>query len=184
MKIYCDTDSLLNNVERHREQNDARRELEAIKDLLGRRHTDTLKICRSRLALRELERTPDQDQRARLRADYENLEQIPQDERVYGFNNEIDRHGCSSCYPLVSDVQDEKICLELQAHGIGRGDAQHITQAVCNKCEVFLTRDVDSIISQRLWIEERFPGLRVRLPTELLEELRLGGHLGCRPVHE
>src|SRR5438270_37118 len=95
MKIYCDTDSLLNNVERHREQNDARRELEAIKDLLGRRHTDTLKICRSRVALRELERTPDQDQRARLRADYENLEQIPQDERVYGFNNEIDRHGCS-----------------------------------------------------------------------------------------
>jgi hypothetical protein len=184
MKIYCDTDTLLNNVERHREQNQVQRELEALKELLGRRQSCALTIYRSRVALRELERTPNQDQRARLRADCESLAQIPQDERVYGFNNEIDLHGCSSCYPLVSDVQDEAICHELQTHGISLGDAQQITQAVCNTCDVFLTRGKESIISQRPWIEERFPGLRVRLPTELLEETRSGRHLGCRPVHE
>ena len=173
MKLYCDTDTLLHNIQRHGDQNDVRREMEGLEELLQRRRTGTLTIYRSRVVLRELERTADEDQRARLRADYESLEQIPQDERVLGFNNVIDLHGCSSCYPLVSDVQDEAICSELQAHGIDLGDAQHITQAVCNNCDVFLTRDEGTIISQRAWIEERFPGLKVRRPSELLDELAL-----------
>jgi len=137
-----------------------------------RRHTGTLTIYWPRVALRKLERTSNQEQRARLRAEYENLEQIPQDESVYDFNNEVDLYGCSSSYPLISDDQDESIRRELEAQGIDPGDAQHITQAVCNNCDVFLTRDGDSIISQRHWIEECSPGLIVRRPTELLEELR------------
>jgi hypothetical protein len=48
---------------------------------------------------------------------------------------------------------------------------KHITQAVCNDCDVLLTRDVKSIITpHREWLEKRFPKLKVRLPSELLAE--------------
>ena len=60
-------------------------------------------------------------------------------------------------YPLISDIQDEPICKELEQHGLQRRDAQHITQAVCNECDIFLTRDAKTIIRPyRDWLEGRF----------------------------
>jgi hypothetical protein len=73
----------------------------------------------------------------------------------------------------MSDVQDDALCQELEQRGLGRTDAQHITQAVCNACDVFLTRDRKTIINpHRAWLESRFPGLKIRLPSELVAELR------------
>jgi len=43
--------------------------------------------------------------------------------------------------PPVSDVQDKKILAELQSFGLKRKYAAHITQAACNDCAAFLTRD-------------------------------------------
>ena len=44
-----------------------------------------------------------------------------------------------------------------RSRGLDRRDAQNITQAICNKCEVFPTRDVKTIMRRhRDWIEERF----------------------------
>jgi len=54
--------------------------------------------------------------------------------------------------------------------GLKQRDAEHLTQAVCNNCAVFLTRD-KRIISGRQWLEERFPGLKIRLPSELIADL-------------
>jgi hypothetical protein len=74
---------------------------------------------------------------------------------------------------LVSDVQDEKILAELQGYGLSRRDAEHITQAGCNGCEVFLTRDRALLLKFRPFIEARFPQLRVLQPSQLEVELAL-----------
>jgi len=77
---------------------------------------------------------------------------------------------------MISDVQDEAIRSELIAHGLEQRDAENITQAVCNDCDVFLTRDERTIINpQRAWLEQRFPKLKVWLPSELLTFIQNGG---------
>jgi hypothetical protein len=51
-------------------------------------------------------------------------------------------------------------------------DAQHLTQAICNKCDVFLTRDVKTIIKPAgRWLEQEYPPLRVRLPSQVVAEI-------------
>jgi hypothetical protein len=172
MKVYCDTNALFHNISRHKEEPNAQRELDALEQLLQRRQAGTPTMFRSRVDLRELEETKDQSQREKLRLDYESLEQIPNDEKHYASNVQTDQHGGTIANPLVSDVQNESICRELLEGGLERRDAQHITQALCNDCDVFLTRDVDTIIRpHRKWLETQFPSLKIRLPTELLEEL-------------
>jgi hypothetical protein len=49
--------------------------------------------------------------------------------------------------------------------GLTRKDAEHLTQAICNHSDVFLTRDEKSIIKHRAKIEARFP-IKVRKPSE------------------
>ena len=149
-------------------------------------------MLRSRVALRELEETPGPEKRQKLRADYEALDQVPNDEKVMGFHSQADRRG-SSAYPLVSDVQDEKICDEIlrrltecfpaaneKRKRRMRRDAQHITQAVCNGCDVFLTRDCETIIKPiGQWLEQRFPPLRIRRPSVLVAEIDNGQPLAA-----
>jgi hypothetical protein len=73
---------------------------------------------------------------------------------------------------LIADCQDETLRRELLEHGLEPNDAEHLTQAVCNDCGVFLTRDEATIINpHRQWLEQRFPNLKIRLPSELLNEL-------------
>jgi hypothetical protein len=87
-------------------------------------------------------------------------------------NNQSDQYGGSISYPLVADCQDETHRRELLEHGVESNDAEHLTQAVCNAFEVFLTRDEATIIKpHRQWLERRFPNLKIRLPSELLNEL-------------
>ena len=52
-----------------------------------------------------------------------------------------------------------------------RRDAQHLTQAICNECDVFLTRDVNSIINHRDKIESQFPSIKIMKPSELLRRV-------------
>ncbi len=126
----------------------------------------------SRVVLRELMNTTKQTQRDYLIVDYQALEPIPKDEKLLGFHTQADQYGGFITNPLISDVQDERLREELTQHGLKLRDAEHITQAVCNGCDVFLTRDERTIINpHRVWLETRFPTLKVRLPSELLEEL-------------
>ena len=57
--------------------------------------------------------------------------------------------------------------------GLEQRDAENITQAVCNDCDVFLTRD-KGIIKHCEWLEQRFSKLKVWLPSELLAFIRTG----------
>jgi hypothetical protein len=165
VNIYCDTNTLFNNI------NNEPTEQAAIKRLLAARLSGIV-MYRSLVDLREVMDTVEVMKRRSLVADYEQLKPITKDEKVYGFHGQADQYGGFVSNPLVSDVQDEAVCRELEQRGLERRDAQHITQAVCNDCDVFLTRDRKTIISpHRSWLENRFPRLKIRLPSELATEL-------------
>ena len=165
MKIYCDTSTLPHNIG-HADQK-SQVELAALKQL-----AEKCSMFGSLVVLRELMNTTKQPQQNKLIVDYKALEPIPKDERVHGFHTQTDQYGGCVTYPLISDVQDETLRNELIQRGLDLRDAEHITQAVCNGCDVFLTRDERTIIKpHRRWLEARFPALKVRLPSELLEEL-------------
>jgi hypothetical protein len=162
MRIYCDTNTLLSNT-----NNDAV-EFSALGHLLDAHRSGKIRMYRSLVDLREVMGTTNIRQREKLLSDYEELQPIPADERVYGFSTQNDQYGGFASVPLVSDVQDEAICARLELRGLDRRDAQHITQAICTGCDVFLTRDRRTIIEPHgTWIEAQFPPLKVRLPSEV-----------------
>ena len=174
--IYCDTNTLLNNIKRHQEPK-TRQELLALQQLLALRVAGSIKMVRSRVALRELEKPSDPDLMAKLRADYEMLDQIALDEKVLGFNNQWDRFG-GITHPLISDVQDDALREELVQYGFDRPDAEHLTQAASNNCDVFLTRD-GGIVRHKEWLLARL-SLRILRPSELLSALTWGADRGHR----
>jgi hypothetical protein len=140
VKIYCDTDTLFSNIKRHEHQAKEQVELDALEKLFAFHRAGKVVLLRSLGNLRELEKTEDVPQRQRLRADYENLPALPKDERFYGVESLITDPYYGNVYnPLVSDVQDEAMLLELKNRGLKQGDAQLITQAVCNDCDIFIT---------------------------------------------
>jgi hypothetical protein len=165
MKIYVETSCLRSNI-RHPDPK-SQKELAALEQLAER-----YSLFGSRLDLREVEATVKKDQRDSLILDYNALEPIPKDEKFLGSNSVSDQYGGSISNPLVADCQDETLRRELLGHGLEPKDAEHLTQAVCNDCGVFLTRDEATIINpHRQWLEQRFPSLKIRLPSELLNEL-------------
>jgi hypothetical protein len=166
MKIYVETSCLRSNVSRHSDAK-SQRELDALEQL-----AEEYSLFGSRLTLREAMATADVSQRDSLMIDHKGLQPIPNDERLLGYNTQSDPYGGFVCHPLVQDCQDEMLRKELMANGLQAKDAEHIVQAHCNGCGVFLTRDEDTIINpHREWLERRFPNLRIRLPSELLNDL-------------
>ena len=116
--------------------------------------------------------TKNAPRRENLIIDHKGLQPIPNDEKLLGYNTQSDQYGGFVTYPLIQDCQDETLRKELIAAGLEPKDAEHIVQAVANDCEVFLTRDEDTIIKpHKQWLEQRFPTLKIRLPSELLSEL-------------
>jgi hypothetical protein len=165
LKIYCDTDTLVNNIRRHqtpKEQN----ELDALDKLLSRYRAGDVVLYRSAVNLRETERTADQEQRRKLLEDYTQLTPIPEDVKYLG---SYSLPGGTTGV-MASDVQDDAMRDQLCQIGLKRKDAEHLTQAICNHCDVFLTRDERSIIKHRVKIEAHFP-IKVRKPSELVAEI-------------
>ena len=162
MKIYCDTNTLFSNIK------NLPVEIAALERLLEDYRAGKNIMLRSRVDLREVMKTPCTILRQKLIEDYECLQPVPNDEKLHGFNKVTDYLGGCFTYPLISDVQDEVICAELEKRGLRHQDAQHITQAICNGCDIFLTRDFKTIIKDhRTWLEARFPNFKVRKPSEM-----------------
>jgi len=177
-KIYCDTSTLAPNIRDPRSQS----ELAALKQLRVLHQQCKCTLLRSHIVKGELERTPDVSLREQLRADFDLLEGILNDEKLIGFNTVYDQYGGFTTNPLISDIQDEKIFEEIyqemkrRVAGAAdfqmRRDAEHLTQAVCNECDIFLTRDYKTIIGpMREWLETKYPPLKVRLHSEALAEI-------------
>ena len=166
MKIYVDTSCLRSNVSRHSDTK-SQRELAALEQL-----AEQYSLFGSRLTFREIMDTAKASHRENLIIDYKALQPIQNDERLLGFNTLSDPYGGFICHPIMQDCQDEALRMELIEAGLEPKDAEHIVQAVCNDCGVFLTRDENTIIKpHRQWLKQRFPNLRIRLPSELLSEI-------------
>lgn len=67
----------------------------------------------------------------------------------------------------------EKITAELVAREYEPEAAKLVVDALAAGCDVFVTVD-QILLARREWIEQRFPGFRVRLPSELARELDNG----------
>ena len=161
LKVYGDTNTLLGNV--------VAEELTTLKDLWA---DERLTWFTSHLVLHEAMNTKDENKRNKLVDEHKTRKLLSKDEKMVGFNALTDPSGGFIGSPIFSDVQDENLRAELMEHGLNQRDAEHITQAVCNNCDVFLTRDVKTIISRhRAWLEERFPTMRILRPSELATAL-------------
>jgi hypothetical protein len=158
LKVYVDTSALPTNIRHSPEEHAAAEEL-----------LEMFAMFSSHITYYEANNTKNQLCRDALIEECELLTPIPKDQRLLGFNNQILPYGGCLCSPIISDVQDETIRKELIDRGLERRDAEHITQAVCNHCDKFLTCDVKTIIkSHGQWIKERFNLMAVR-PSELLQ---------------
>ena len=166
MKIYCDTSTLPENIRGADAK--SQKELTALKQLqeLG-------VMLGSHIVRYEVMNTKDESKRTQLLAEHDALKPIDNDEKLLGIHTTTDQYGGFVSYPMISDVQDEAIRAELIERGLEQKDAEHITQAVCNNCDVLLTRDENTIINpHRDWLHQRFPNLKVWLPSELLASVR------------
>jgi hypothetical protein len=106
-------------------------------------------------------KTKDATMRAGLTADYQELAPIVKDERVLGFSQQYDQLGGFTSNVFVSDTQDEKTRDSIMAIGIKQKDAEHLTQAICNNLDYFVTRD-RGITRYRDQIEMKFPPMKIR----------------------
>jgi hypothetical protein len=158
LKVYGDTNTL-------RENASDTVELKALKKLDGDKR---VKWVTSNIVHYEATNTPDETKRDALVADHETRQKVAKDEKLHGFQSYGDDRSWIS-YPLLSDVQDEKLHAEIMKQGIKQVDAKHLTQAACNKCDVFLTCD-SKIIKHRQWLEQRL-NLRILLPSEFVQQL-------------
>ena len=171
VNIYCDTSSLFSNVARHQDAK-ARQEAAAVSSLLGLHRNGTIRLLRSNIIRHELEKTRSLTQRDALLDDFLRLVPVAKDEKVLGFDSlQTDPFGGFVTNPLVSDVQDERLVEKLRDElDLPNADAQHLAQAISNNADVFLTRDEEHFISQRLNIQAQFK-IRIRLPSEALAEI-------------
>jgi hypothetical protein len=170
MQIYVDTSALPSNIRRHSDDAKSQEDLAAYSELAKR-----FPMFGSHIVRYEADMTKDQTRRNSLIIDFKALEPIQKDERLLGFNYVEDQYSGFVTHPLISDVQDEALRQELMDRRLTQRDADHITQAVCNNCDVFLTRDEKSIIiPHREWLENRFPKLKIMRPSELLASLDAG----------
>ena len=164
LNIYCDTNTLPANIRDEKE-------LEAIKELERR----GMPMFGSHIVRYEAMNTKNEVKRKHLSNEHGALTPTPKDEKLPGFHTLTDRYSFFS-WPMLSDVQDEAIRAELIARGLKLRDAEHITRAVCNECDVFLTRDIKTIIKpHKKCLEQRFPKLKVWLPSELLAYIQAAG---------
>ena len=114
---------------------------------------------------------------AALNREYGLRVRVEKDERLVHFNFQDSGSRGFIGFFSMANVQNDELCKELMDNCIHERDAQHITQAVCNNCDVFATCDVRlTRPKRRAWLKFRFPSLRVLRPFELEAELsRLDG---------
>jgi predicted nucleic acid-binding protein len=165
LKIYCETSCLPHNIRDEKSQG----ELAAIKVLAKK-----FDLYGSRFVRHEVLNTNNEVQRNFLIVECDSLKPVLKDEKLLGFHTNYDQFGGFVCCPMIADTHDDALCEELKKQGLEPADAQHITQAVCNDCGIFLTRDERTIIKPHgQWLETRLYPLKLLRPSQLLEALEL-----------
>ena len=167
MKVYVDTCLVGANRKQNPEEDEA---LGALEELNA---TGKLNISWhvSNRTFNEVELTRDPQKRGQLIEETRRLERIEKDHKVLGGQFHGDQYGGGGWSPFVVDVPNEEIFDVLRGFGLDPMDARHLSVAIFNQCDVFLTRDDRSILRHRIKIEARFPGIKIKLPSDLLRQL-------------
>ena len=95
---------------------------------------------------------------------------VSADHKILGFNSiDLGYRGFISS-PLLTDIVDEAMFLNLQAYGLKAADARHLMYALSNGCVRFVTTDPD-FLKRRSVIEAAYTQIRIVAPTELLQQM-------------
>jgi hypothetical protein len=176
IRIYNETSALESNI-RHPDDKTVA-ELAAVRILKDADAAGRVKLEGSNVNRREVDATANVGQRASLTREQQALSPILKDELFLGANTQYDQLGGFIANVFVSDTQDDNMRDRIIAMGVRqKRDAEHLTQAICNGCDYFLTRDKRTIIPYRDAIEAQYPPIKIRLPMELVEELTAMGAL-------
>jgi hypothetical protein len=176
IRVYLDTNLLGPNAKDYADEALAVREIEDGR--AGGRWS--LEWVVSRRTANELEKAP-LERREALKAAYDAAIKLEDDHRVKGFSNQdLGAMGYSS-NPLVTDVPDEQIFADLCAMGFKAMDARHLTVAIHNKCDVFLTCD-KRIVKRREEFQRRYATIRILKPSELLDLLTASAEQGWSAI--
>ena len=162
MKVYVET-SVLSAV--------ARREPEywpALLRLPKLFEERSIQVVTSEVTLKEIERIPD-EYKVPHEWLYFFLKKDPfvAEQSLAGFNISIDRTTLI-CSPRHEE--DDIFRKLFRQIGLEHVDAHHLTVAIHNRSDVFLTCDRRTILNKRAQIEEEF-SIRVMLPPELVKQL-------------
>lgn len=147
-------------------------EMKALREIEQAHSNRQLKIVTSRESWREQERTKDVGKRAKLEAARGEVSVVASDHRVLGFSDVNSPRGSTTVYPLITDIVDEALFIDLKSIGLLNSDARHLMYAFTNSCDRFLTLDPD-FLDRRAALEARCPTIKIVTPSELAAELRI-----------
>lgn len=113
-----------------------------------------------------------------LKAGLEGREKVERDHEVLGSAETRDQFGGGASYPLVTDIVDQELFDRFESVGLERSDNLHLTYAVADGCQVFLTHNsLDFINNGRRDALQEASGrkIKIRLPSELVGDIEGGG---------
>lgn len=168
MKAYLD-----NCIESGRIRTDLQPgEMAAVQSLLKAREESKIEIVTSRESWREQDRAKDPAVRAQLAEARGETPVVPNDHKLLGFHNQMDRLGTVAVSPIVTEVVDEALFKGLTAAGLKDADARHLMYAARNECDRFVTTD-PHFTSRRSQLEALCQGLKIVTPSDLAAQLSI-----------
>jgi predicted nucleic acid-binding protein len=145
-------------------------EMAAVVSLQKASDEGKMEIVTSRETHREQDRTKDPMRRAQLVESRGATPVVPNDHKLLGIHNQMDRLGTVATTPMITEIIDEELFKGLTAAGLEPSDARHLMYAAGNGCDRFVTTDPD-FTSRRPQLESLCRGLKIVTPSELEAEL-------------
>ena len=90
---------------------------------------------------REQDRTKDPTRRAQLAESRGATPVVPNDHKLLGFHNQMDRLGTVAVTPFITEIIDEGLFKSLTTAGLKDADARHLMYAAGNGCDRFVRLD-------------------------------------------
>jgi predicted nucleic acid-binding protein len=164
--VYLD-----NSVVSARGKSEASADLIAVEAIYKRHEQQQLQLVTSDMTHREISQLRGSN-RAPVEAVYALLEKVPfvEASNLVGISSWWGQYGGWNS-PIF---QEEPLLRRIKAIGLDQSDAQHVMIAAHNKCSVFLTFDVRTILRFTSELEKALP-LRFRSPTAYESEIRVTG---------
>lgn len=131
-----------------------------------------LQLVTSQVTKDEIDQCPEEWKKMHMKA-YRLLTKvryIPAQEHK-GYASQSDQFGFTS-WPIMDG---HPTWVRLREIGLDEKDAHHVTLAIENQCDWFLTCDKRTILARRAEIEKAFPAIKLMLPSELMSSNLLDG---------